>query len=348
MDEIKAARASGLPHSSRRQVLAGIASGLLAPVLVGSTPASASAADELRFTHAYGETVLPAPARRVVSLGYTTHDALLALGVPPVANRYWFGDYPFGAWPWAQPYLDGTEPELLKGEVSIEKVAALRPDLIVAIGSGISRAEYSVLSRIAPVLMQEARYPPYGTPWDALTRTVGRALGRSDEAERLVAATYRTFADARARNPLWAGRTAVAAYHMSGETGAFVGADTRARFLADLGFQPTPAITRIAGPDGFYGALSPEDLSPVDADILVWIAAFAMQDLVALPMRKTLRAYREGREVVASPLVAGAMSYGSVLSLPFALKALEADLTAAVDGSPETPVKSAVEAGLTS
>lgn len=329
----------GGPRLTRRHALALAAAALL--------PVPRAMAGEIRFTHAFGETVLPGPARRVVSLGYTTHDTLLALGCPPVAIRHWYGDNPFGVWPWAQPYLDGAEPVLLTGEASMEKVAALAPDLIVAIGSGISRAEYEVLSHIAPVLMHEPQYPVYGMPWDALTRVIGRALGCDAEAEALIGETRRHFAEARARNPLWSGRTAVAAYHSVGETGAFTGQDTRAVFLAELGFRPTPAVASLAGPDGFYAPLSPEDLSPLDADVLVWVSSFGQApDLVALPMRRTLRAHREGREVFAEPLVAAAMSYGSVLSMPFALDALEAELTAAVDGSPDTVVASSAAAGL--
>ncbi|WP_224000360.1 ABC transporter substrate-binding protein [Aureimonas sp. SA4125] len=328
---------------SRRTILAGLAAGL-----VCGLPSSAAAGEDgLRFVHAYGETVLPRPATRVVSLGYTTHDTLLALGQPPLAIRYWYGDHAFGVWPWAQPFLNGAEPVLLSGEVSMEKVAALAPDLIVAIGAGISKAEYAVLSRIAPVLVHDGRYSGYGTPWDVMALTLGRALGRSDRAEELVAATREAFGAARARNPLWAGKTGVAAYHTGGETGAFTGADTRARFLADLGFRLTRGISALSGPDGFYVPLSPEDLSPLDADVLVWMSGLEqVPDLVGLPMRRTLKAHREGREVMAGPLVSGAMSHGSVLSLPFALRALEADLAAAADGDLDTPVASAEAAGL--
>ena len=104
----------------------------------------------------------------------------------------------------------------------------------------------------------------------------------------------------------------------------------------------------MGGPQGFYGDLSPEDLSPLDADVLVWVSSFeTMPDLVALPMRRTLRAYAQGREVFAGPLLAGAMSFGSVLSLPFALSKLEDDIAAASDGNARTVVASAKAAGLT-
>ena len=120
---------------TRRTLLAA-----LAAALGGAAMPHAGAAEEIRFEHAFGEAVLPGPATRVVSLGFTTHDTLLALGIQPVAVRYWFGDQPFGVWPWAREKLGAAEPVVISGEVAIETVASLQPDLIVGIGSGVSQA----------------------------------------------------------------------------------------------------------------------------------------------------------------------------------------------------------------
>jgi iron complex transport system substrate-binding protein len=322
---------------TRRAVLGGLAAALVA--------APARAAD-IRFEHVFGETVLARPATRVVSLGFTTQDPLLALGVPPVAVRAWFGDQPNSIWPWAQPFLDGATPTVIAGEVAMETVASLQPDLIVAIGSGITQDEYAILSQIAPTLMQPPGAATYALPWDETTRLLGRALGRETLAEERVAQTRRLFAEARARHPDWEGRSAVAAYHFGGETGAFTAEDTRGRFLTELGFRTPEAITRL-GDGNFYAGLSPEDLSPLDVDLLVWVSSLdAVPDLAALPMRRLLRAHAEGREVFAGALTAGALSFGSVLSLPFALSQLESDIALALDGDPSTRVSSADRAGL--
>lgn len=328
--------------SSRRSFLTGLAAAATA-----SLQAHPAVADDLTFEHAFGTTVLPHPAGRVVSLGYTTQDPLLALGVRPAAVRHWFGAFPYGIWPWAQPYLGDATPDVLVGEVSMERVAASDPDLIVAIGAGISEAEYTVLSRIAPVLVHAPSDSAYGTPWDRMTLTLGRATGRLAEAQELVVSVRDKFAAARRRHPTWDGMTGVAAYHWSGETGAFIGADTRARFLIELGFEPTDAVAAMSGVNDFYAPLSPEDLSPLDAGILLWVSSFdTSPDLAALPMRQTLEACHQGREVFAGGVLAAALSFGSVLSLPFALDALEADIAAASDGDPATEVASAAKAGL--
>ncbi|TWF58295.1 ABC transporter substrate-binding protein [Neorhizobium alkalisoli] len=335
---------SGAQGPNRRQLLAGFASSLAAAGLSGM-PALA-AADDLHFVHAFGEITLPQPAKRVVSLGYTTQDTLLALGVVPLAIRQWFGNQPYAVWPWARPLLGDAKPQLISGEVSPEIVASLQPDLIVAIGSGVSKAEYEVLSQIAPVLMQTSDQPSYGTTWDVLLTVIGRAVGMSDKADELIAGVHKKFADARERHPDWAGHTAVCAYNFGGESGAFIGSDTRATFVRELGFK-APEKLEVATKEGFYSRLSPEDLSALDADLLIWISsADAAPDIVALPMRKTLKAHLEGREVFAGAELAGALSFGSVLSLPFALDKLEAEIALALDGKPETQVPSSVAAGL--
>ncbi|QUS37045.1 iron-siderophore ABC transporter substrate-binding protein [Falsirhodobacter algicola] len=323
----------------RRGFLAGAASALAAPAVLAQGGA-------LRFTGPYGDTVLKEPGRRVVSAGFNTQDPLLALGVVPVGIRDWFGDQPYGVWPWAQPLLGDATPEVMRGEVSVEAIAGLAPDLIIASGSGLSQAEFALLSRVAPVVMQEPQYSTYGMPWDAETRMIGRAVGREDAAEAAVSALQDRFAAIRDRHPDWAGRTAVMAWQDGGQTGAYLGNDVRAQFLAELGFQPTPALRAREGGD-FYTTLSPEDLSPLDADLIVWISsAWRAGDVAGLAMRQTLKAVQEGREIFADDLRAGALSFGSVLSMPYALDWIEGEIVLALDGRPETVVPSAQKAGL--
>lgn len=339
----------------RRQLLVRMAAGISGAVAMsaGLDPFLSSgrrafaAGEELRFEHAYGETVLSKPAERVVSLGYNVHDALLALDVVPVGIRQWFGNQPYGVWPWAQSHLGDAKPQLISGEVSMEVVAGLQPDLIVAVGSGISKDEYDVLSQIAPVLMQPSDKPAYGTGWDDLTRMVAKAVGKSELAEKRIAETEAKFQAMRDAHPDWNGMTAVCAYNFGGETGAFIGSDTRASFLSELGFKPTEKILSLSETQGFYARLSPEDLSPLDADLLIWVSTSdKVPDIQTLPLRKTLRAHTDGREVFAGEIMAAALSFGSILSLPYALDALKDDIVLALDGDPKTPVVSSKAAGL--
>ena len=176
-------------------------------------------------------------------------------------------------------------------------------------------------------------------------RTTGRAIGREEEAIAAIAAIEDRMAAIRAAHPAWQGASAVAAYAWGGTPGVFRGGDPRAEFLTDLGFALPPAVT---GPgEAFFQEISAEDLSLLDTELLLWVLEVPDASAIrALPLRRTLRARAEGREAVADPLLSGALSHASLLSLPYALDRLVPEIAAAVDGDPATLVPSAVAAGL--
>src|SRR3954470_16105337 len=114
-----------------------------------AAPATATtanaAADEAAFpatiAHRYGTTTITSRPKRVVVVGLREQDALLALGVVPVGTTEWYGDHHGAIFPWAKKAL-GNAPLPKKLDftdgVEFEKVAALRPDLIVAVYSGLT------------------------------------------------------------------------------------------------------------------------------------------------------------------------------------------------------------------
>ena len=81
----------------------------------------------------------------MVTLGLVDHDAVLALGIVPVALTAgeYSAAYRFGVWPWAQGRLGAATPQVLADtEINFERVAALEPDLILAVYSGIDRSAF--------------------------------------------------------------------------------------------------------------------------------------------------------------------------------------------------------------
>lgn len=187
-------------------------------------------------------------------MGYSEQDTVLAIGVAPVGIREWFGEQPFATHEWARDELGDARPEVLGqgGVLEFEKIAALRPDLILAPLGGITEADYPTLARIAPTVAHPADVPEYGTPWQDLTRSVGRMLGRSERAEEVVTSVQGRFDDVVAAHPEFSGRTAVAAYDFGTSLGVYGPTqDPRGRFLVDLGFRFPPAIeppTTVAQP----------------------------------------------------------------------------------------------------
>ncbi|MEM8922839.1 MAG: ABC transporter substrate-binding protein [Actinomycetota bacterium] len=310
----------------------------------------AGGAFPLTIDHKFGSTTLESVPERVVSVGYNEHDFLLALGVVPVGLRDWYGDQPNSVWPWGQDALGDASPGQVATEdgLDYEAIAAMEPDVIVGIWSGMTEEEYELLSEIAPVVAQSDDYVDYGTPWQEQTMILGQVTDKVAEAEAAVAAIDEQIAAAREANPQWAEQTAAVAFLFEGNPGAYNSEDPRSRLLADLGFQIPGAFDEAAG-DAFFFESSietlPEDL---DVDVIVWVAGAEEEyaDLVtALPTRVGLKSYENGGEIFASTLLTGAFSHSSPLSLSFAIEELVAELEIATDGDPSTVVPSAEQFG---
>ncbi|ANY05363.1 iron-siderophore ABC transporter substrate-binding protein [Pseudonocardia sp. HH130630-07] len=295
----------------------------------------------VRVDHVYGTTEIPAAPVRVVTLGLSDQDPLLALGVRPVAVSQWYGDYPSATWPWAQDELGDARPVVLNGGVRneeappLEELAALRPDLILSLYNGTTAEQYAQLSRIAPTVVPDQQFGNFTITWQEATRATGEALGREQQALDLVRQVEARFAEAAQRNPQFAGRRAVVAERF--EPGASVvrsGNDVRARFFADLGFT---VPTEIAGirPDE-YGEIDVSDelMSELSQDLLVWNIGSAPEvrpEVENAPVYRSLPVVERGTVLwLEDPVVSGAFSWGTILSLDYALDQLVPQIRAVV------------------
>ncbi len=314
--------------------------------LMLAVPASAQDYPQT-FEHKFGTTVVDQKAERVVTLSYAGVDHYLALGIVPVGIQYWYGDYPFGVWPWAQEALGDAELVALN-EVNYEQIAALEPDVIEAVVSGITEEQYRELSKIAPVVATAADQSDWSTPWYEITRTAGRITGKSDEAEKVVGAIQERIAGIVADHPEWKGMTASVVHTTDdGQLGVFRGLDARSQVITQLGFTITPALDSIGNPEDFYATTSQEQLSLIDADLVVWVSGTNdPAPIKALSLRDRADFYLEGREVFAGTMLADAFSWSSPLSFDYLLDTLVPEIEAAVDGDPATPVPTAKAVGL--
>lgn len=293
----------------------------------------------------FGETVIDQEPQRVVSISLIGHDFLLALGVIPTALRKWYGPDRLGVWVWAQDDLGGAEPVVMMGEIDVEQIALLEPDLIEAQWSGITEKEYRLLSKIAPTLGPKPGAGDYGTSWTDMLLRLGRATGTQDVAKSRVDQIEARFAAVREAHPEWQGATATMAW--AGSVGAYTAEDLRGQFLEDLGFVIPEDVTRLIAGNRYYVTVPTEDVSPLDADVLVWLdTGGSISKLHRLPLRPTMRAFKQGREVYADPLLSAALSHSSPQSLDYALDRLVPLFEAAMDGDPATPVPSTLDVGL--
>lgn len=294
-------------------------------------------AEPRQIVHRYGTTEIDGTPQRVVSLSFIGHDFLLALGVVPIALRYWYGDGENGVFPWAQQALGDATPTVLYGDIDIEQIALLKPDLITGQWSGMTQAQYDLLSQIAPTLPPAAGEKDYSSSWQTMTRQLGLALNTPEKAKTVIDDLEARFARVRADHPDWEGRSSVVAWPP--RIGAYTSVDLRSRFLTDLGFAPPVAVDQMIGANAFYVMVPQEDLTPIDVDLLVWTHTAGLEDaLNSIILRKTMRAYREGREVYTDYDLTAALSHSSPLSLDYALDHMIPMIEAAMDGDPATVV----------
>ncbi|MFC4603217.1 iron-siderophore ABC transporter substrate-binding protein [Rhodococcus kronopolitis] len=315
---------------TRRGFLIGTSGALLAFATACSTggdgDGGSAAASGATLTDKYGQTQVPVDPQRVVSVGYNDQDAILALGTVPVGVFDWYGNQPDAVWPWAHDLLAGATPAIIgtaSTGINVEKVAGTNPDLILGTYSGITQSQYDKLSALAPTVTQPAEFADYGVPWQDQTRIIGEALGRSDKAEELVAGVQDKFASVAAANPAFKGKTViVGALKGPGQFGVYGPEDPKVRFFTELGFVNPPVTEQITTTN--FAPISTEQLTLADADLLVWYAGGGFGDklraeLAATPVYQELEVVKNGRAIILEDEAAEAMTWSTVLSLPYAL-----------------------------
>ncbi|SCX39126.1 iron complex transport system substrate-binding protein [Klenkia marina] len=328
-----------------RRPLAALATAALALTLTacgGSDDSSGSAAGSSGSTGAFpvsienkfGTTEIPSEPQRIVTIGFNDADFVLALGGELVGERELIGDYDATQRPWAQDVLPADDvPTVGSGELNLEAIAALAPDLIVGVYSFIDQGTYDQLSAIAPTLAQTDEYADGATPWQEQTLLTGRALGVEDAAQQLVDDVEGQFAQAVEENPDFAGQSiAVDLTGLGGSGHYLLGQDDlRTQFFADLGFEVPEASQE----------LSAERLDLLDADVLVE-NGYDQAALDADTLLAGLGVVTEDRTVLLgqySSAISAAVGFGSPLSLPYLLEQLVGPLAAAADADPSTVVE---------
>jgi iron complex transport system substrate-binding protein len=305
-------------------------------------PASPPTAGAFPVTikHKFGSTTITSPPKRIVVVGLREQDALLALGIVPVGTTEWFGEHPGAIFPWAKGALGDAKPPTklsFTDGIQYEKVAALAPDLILAIYSGLDRKDYATLSKIAPVVAQPPGQVDWGSSWQDEITITGQAVGKAKEAAALKAKAERRLAGAAAAHPEFKGQTAAVASPYQGIY-VYGPQDARSRLMSDLGFSFPKALEDIGGKE-FGGQLSDEKVDLLDVGAILWFAdPGAGAKLKKHPVYRKLDVRTQGRDVFLPErgTLYEATSFISVLSIPLLVDELVPKLAAAADGDPTT------------
>jgi iron complex transport system substrate-binding protein len=306
----------------------------------GATTAATEGAFPVTIDHAFGATTIAAAPQRVVTWGWGSADAAIALGTTPVAIPFQsYGGDADGVLPWIREALEAKGeaiPTVLPDsaeEPPYEAIAAAEPDLILAPYSGITKKQYELLSAIAPTVA----YPgeAWATPWRETIEIVGRALGKDAQADELLAGIDARFAEEAQEHPQLAGKSVAMVWDAGGTFYVYRTADPRVEATLALGLTSAPSVDALAnGDETFYYTLSYEKLDQLTSDILVSFAddEKLSEQFLSSPQGRTMAQVREGRvaEVVGKEFIA-AVSPPTALSLTWGLDEYAEILATAAD-----------------
>ncbi|MGQ4717052.1 iron-siderophore ABC transporter substrate-binding protein [Streptomyces anulatus] len=302
---------------------------------------AAGGAFPVTVEHAFGSTEVSKAPKRVVTVGYTDDQAVLAFGVKPVGM---VDQYPNPAgqtpdintqWPWVKDQWGDTRPEVVmkNGDAgpNFEKIASLRPDLIIAVYSEVDKAAYEKLSKIAPTVGRtKGEKELFSAPWQDNAVHIAKALGKEKEGAELVKGIQTKLDAAKKAHPEFGGQKAVALSWYKDSISAFTSTDVRGRLVTGTGFDYQTEIDKIAD-GGFSAELSPERIDLIDVDRIFVINDKADTDaLKKFELFNNLPAVKNGKVSYLldseGPAVGAAMSQGTLLSLPYAIDELVASV----------------------
>lgn len=325
-----------MSHLNRRSFNLGLAT--LGAALIASRNAMAvDAAFPVTIKHAFGETTLNQAPQRIVTIGWMTQDALVALGTTPLAipEQAWGGDENH-ILPWLTQALQQSGKPLpqrinFDTDIPYEQVLALQPDAILATYSGLTRDQYERLSVIAPVVA----YPdePWSGTWQDVTLATGKVLGKPAEAQDLVDQTNATIAAAAAAHPQFKGKTFAFASLWVGQANmnVYVRTDPRVQLVEQLGFTLAPAVAALPIDQGYVAQISYENLGTIDADVLITLdeGDEASDALFANPLVQRFRPIVEGHHLrLTDKSFVMATSAPSVIGIPWMLDRFVPELAA--------------------
>ena len=312
----------GEQRSRRGFLRAGAAAGLLvfaAPAACSSHKpphASTGGGGPLTITHAFGETTIAEPPKRVVSAGFTGQDDLLALGIAPVAVTNWFGDQPFGVWPWALPKLGNAKPVVLNLDngIQVQQIAGLKPDLIVATDAGLDQDTYQKLAAIAPTLAQSDG-DAFFEPWKDQAKAIGQAVYQSGQMTSLINGVDKGFTAVADKYPQFKNKRVVLLQGKLHDDNAVATTGWRTEFLTQMGLTIPESIAPLAV-DQERAFIGRDKIKSVlgAVDLLIWTTESDKDqaDLLANPDVAELRS----RSMFTTKDQAGAIAYASPLSYP--------------------------------
>lgn len=257
------------------------------------------------FDTVHGTTQINAEPQAVAALTPGDADAVLSLGVQPVAL------VAPGAQPpeWERQLITGN-PKLLP-TTDAEAIAATKPDVIIGTAD-IDDANYNALTKIAPTVTRPQDDPGPGWTWQDRLTWIGRILGRDDKAKQLIDIARSQQDDVRGQHPAFQDKS-VAAVNVSDDgVTATLRPSSTSKYLEGLGFRYLDELERTVADSADVRPAPASSLYQIfKADVLVVVrddSAAGGGGYNGLPVQ--FNTYRGALVIVDDPNVITALGTG--------------------------------------
>lgn len=151
-----------------------------------------SGAQAIGVKHDLGTTEIDKTPKRIVTLEHSFTDALIQLGVKPVGVAQEGGKN----LAYLDPFLKNVQVVGTRAQPNLEKIMALKPDLIIA-DTERHKAIYGQLSKIAPTVVLNSYRGDHNDILGQF-KTIGQILGKEQKAQSVLADHNRMLNKARA------------------------------------------------------------------------------------------------------------------------------------------------------
>ncbi|MEH7501288.1 iron-siderophore ABC transporter substrate-binding protein [Neobacillus drentensis] len=250
--------------------------------------------------HAMGTTTIKGTPKKVVILTNEGTEALLALGVKPVgAVQSWLGD------PWydhIKKDMEGVEVVGVEGEVNVEKIASLKPDLII--GNKLRQEKvYDQLSAIAPTVFSET----LRGDWQENFKLYAKALNLEEKGNKVLSDFDQHVADLKGKLGDKVNQEVSVVRFMAGKSRIYYTDSFSGVIFDKLGFKRAAQQEVLFTPDNKLGLLAvevgKEVIPKMDGDQLFYFTYAPKGDKAALdtakewtndPLWKNLNAVKSG------------------------------------------------------
>lgn len=254
------------------------------------------------ISHALGKTTIKGKPLRVVSLYNGATESILALGVKPIGVSESWIEKPI--YKFLRPHLKDVKLLGLESQPSIEEIALLKPDLIIATKHRHEKI-YKTLSKIAPTIVTERLYD-----FKYSLNIVSKALGKEELANKIledyntrVLKIKKSIKNKCLKNPIEVSIININSSYIR----LFLGGSYTGGILTDLDFKVNNTLEYQG--QHTLKLTSKENLDVVDADIFFTIKQSnkkvvlkEYEKLRAYPLFKALKAVRNNQVFDVNPI----------------------------------------------